>query len=191
MELTDAQKKTIEYFGLEVVETPVIKYGEHMLSDSGDIFWQESTTTEALVTGGVVVRPALAARVKELEGRLRSFDEHNHKLVLQVADLEDQLAPIRALKVGSWQWAMVQFLLGRQVVDRHGTKYRFDVRNADHTEPFRLLTEPPPAPTADVLADAIDAYRKTDVATQEEANARHEMFRVAAAYRAANAKGGV
>lgn len=77
----------------------------------------------------------------------------------RVAELEAELAPIRALKVGSWQWAMVQGCLGRKVVDRHGIIHSFSYANMNHLEPFTLYAPPDPEPTAAELAAAIEAFR--------------------------------
>lgn len=165
MNLTDAQKKTIEYFGLEVVERRCPLKGERLMFESGTI---EEADFDFSCSEHVVVRPALAARVKELES---------------------ELAPIRALKVGSWRWGLMRFALGDKVKDNCGRVCAIN-EITPSGEFFTLHTEPPPAPTADDLCAAIEATAK----------AWPEVCRVglfgdavalAAAYRAANAKGGV
>lgn len=174
MNLTYAQKATIEYFGLEVVETNQYRSGDLVLCADGEWF---KSNHDASLSKAVVVRPRHAARIAELEAevaRLKGVNIPDHpckrpvctitidELRRQLTALEAELAPVRALKVGSWQWAMVQWILGNRVIDRHGTAYRVDVRNAEHAEPFTLYTPPEPEPTAAELAAAILAWTNCD-----------------------------
>lgn len=143
MELTDAQKKTIEYFGLEVVGFRCPLKGEWLLAGDGFL---ECATTTFTHNKHHVVRPALAATVKELEAELlrvrttgHAAAHHLDNMAIEqgfgaalppmaiadavrrkIAALESELAPIWALKVGSLPWALSVLASGGTVMDKDG-----------------------------------------------------------------------
>lgn len=139
------------------------------------------------------------AQTEQIELKRRTPDEHIKYLagvvsgqIIRIAALESELAPIRALKVGSWQWAMVQFALNHHVMDRRLDKIDVTINSAG--EPYTLLPESPPAPTADDFQSAIDdlvTYFENESNEVRGLSKRvNKLKEFAAAYRAANAKGG-
>lgn len=184
MELTDAQKATLNELGLYVVEYRVPYTGDWFLNNYAVVM--KSAGHHA--TPFHVVRPALAARVKELENTIRCADEVCEQFETKIAALESELAPIRQLKVGSAEWACYQMAMGKTVMSKRDLKWNVDNWRKSF-EPYTLHTEPPPAPTADDLCAAIEAYCSAEEC-QGSAKRYNELVKLAAAYRAANAKGG-
>ena len=102
--------------------------------------------------------------------------DDNVKLQARVRELEAELAPIKGLKAGLWQWAMVQLVMKQTVLNAAGHAFRMD-RNGEiimrphgattwtsvafmqDSERFTLHVEPPEPPSADELCAAIEAIR--------------------------------
>jgi hypothetical protein len=270
MELTKEQQATLAILNLEVAGQ-THNPDDCCLGANGSI-WRATTPGE--FSSAVVVRPAHAAKVAELERevsatneiaetnyhrhknaehKLRLADEHNGCLLLKVAALESdvarlnqmirdggqgqgaidayaaqceelerleaELAPIRALKVGSWRWAMVQLVLGKVVSNKWGCLYRIregkieQITNdpedvwtpsselyGDGFEPYTLHTAPEPAPTADELAAAIEGINSitfaqhtlgeiSDIGNKSLIERVKSAYMLAARYRAAKEAG--
>lgn len=193
MNLTSAQQATIEYFGLEAVDIDHYRSGQWCL-DQGGFLWKAGARGGEVISS-VVVRPRHAARIAELEAELRTNQNavdlqrkalesaeaeiktlrlKNRSFEPLIEQYEAELAPVRALKEGSAEWAFNVLASGGTVVDKAGDQWR--IRDGDlylqkghdggfrkancicitQYGPFTLHTEPPPLPTAEELVVAIE-----------------------------------
>lgn len=132
----------------------------------------------------LVERDQLKKRIEELEETVAKQDDHLRQACDEVTrcharihELVDELAPVRALKVGSWEWAMFQMLLKNTVANAVGHQFKMNESDGLHmcvvggktwefvphmqrVEPFTLHVEPEPEPTAAELAAAIERFRR-------------------------------
>lgn len=163
MNLTPEQKATIDELNLEVVECDMIFSGNFFVGTSGAIYKYKKGPPEKLYLGNVVVRPAAQKRIAELEAELEAarnevkmLRHKNQTFEPLIEKCEAELAPTRALKVGSTEWAMYQIAIGNTVLPA-GTTSKWMASGWRTCEPFTLYTAPKPQPTAEELVAAIEA----------------------------------